>query len=84
MESGRELTRIRQRTKKTLKPTTGKTLTERVRNSDVRAAYKVEDVAKWARKRRYWRYHEDGMDQERLAYINTNGKLACRRPLGRP
>jgi len=67
--------------RRTLKCITGDTLRDRIRNEDIR---NMRDST-WARiRRRIWKDHINGMDDDWLAKIAKNGKPNILRPLGRP
>ncbi|XP_055389934.1 uncharacterized protein LOC129618927 [Condylostylus longicornis] len=70
---------------RTLRQITGKTLRDRIRSADIRKQCDVQDVVRWARRRRRgWREHVERMDENRLAKIAYNNIPQGRRLPGRP
>jgi hypothetical protein len=64
---------------------TGKTLRDRIRNTEIRRMCEAEDIVRWGRQRRRgWRDHVNRMDTNRLPHIVSHGKPSGSRPRGRP
>ncbi|XP_045462678.1 uncharacterized protein LOC123672567 [Harmonia axyridis] len=68
-----------------LRSIAGYTLLNRKRNEEIREISDIQDVVRWARKRRRaWRDHVDRMSDDRLAKIAQEEKPNTSRPPGRP
>jgi len=51
---------------KTLRTIMGKTMIDRIRNTDIREQYGVQDIVRWGRQRkRYWYTHVRRMEEGR-------------------
>ncbi|XP_044760249.1 uncharacterized protein LOC123317707 [Coccinella septempunctata] len=76
---------LRTTEKKALRSIAGKTLLDRIPNSQIRELCKVQDVVRWGRQRRRdWNQHVSRMDPQRLARIARDLKPLGKRPPGRP
>ncbi|XP_060530090.1 uncharacterized protein LOC132704215 [Cylas formicarius] len=70
---------------KTLRTIVGKTRRDRVRNTDVREQYGIQDIVRWRRQRkRQWYNHVRRMDDNRLPRIVLENNPPGPRPPGRP
>ncbi|XP_044760217.1 uncharacterized protein LOC123317675 [Coccinella septempunctata] len=68
-----------------LRSIAGYALLDRKRNEEIREICDIQDVVRWARKRRRaWRDHVDRMSDERLAKIAKEERPNTSRPPGRP
>ncbi|XP_072764658.1 uncharacterized protein [Anoplolepis gracilipes] len=63
----------------------GVSLRDRIRSSDIRREFELQDVVRWTRaRRRFWRDHVDRMRPEQLPNWAKIQKLNTRRAVGRP
>ena len=70
---------------KILRNITGKTLRDRIRNTEIRKTCEVEDIVRWGRqRRRFWNEHVGRMADSRAAKIAKNELPQGNRPPGRP
>lgn len=64
---------------------TGNTIRDRIRNATIRDECDVQDIVRWARKRRRgWNDHISRMGDDRLVRIARDGRPPYSRPPGRP
>lgn len=70
---------------KTLRTIAGKTLRDRIPNTEIREMCEVQDVVRWGRQRRRgWNQHINRMSGDRLVKISRDGNPPGKRPRGRP
>ena len=70
---------------KVLRNISGKTLRDRVRNTEIRRICEVEDIVRWGRqRRRFWNEHVSRMDQSRVVRIARDSIPQGSRLPGRP
>ncbi|XP_056635502.1 uncharacterized protein LOC130444404 [Diorhabda sublineata] len=76
---------LREAEMKTLRTIVGKTRRDRVRNTDVKEQYGMQDIVRWGRQRkRQWYNHVRRMDENRLPRIILENNPPGSRPPGRP
>ena len=60
-------------------------LWDKIRTKDIREKCEIQDIVNWSKdRRRYWNLHVDKAHAEGLIKIARDGRIAAKRPRGRP